>query len=1068
MSDKEYEPNLEFKLTPDQLKIYNGLKKIREDIAEFYLDGLRLMNDNKLNAKSHFLAHAAREIDGGLRDILAPKKEKNITQEKLRKGKFGNYDDYKEVKNHVASILTALDTDLKSKIAIEWIDIAINFARLAHRDSKNKKLRDPLEIEKLWKRYERVLLWLVGEYYNYLDRIDRILNYDEPSEEIMDILEKLLINPGVYTYFFANLKSPKWLKPLKDRGYFNLDKIPNAYELPENPGTISNPSWMPLLYLKKMIEKNHENPNPIITKITIEIVNSIIGNYDKINNINITSTTLDIISSLPADKIEHKHIEFIRTVLKLSNNNISYVSGYIKEKMLPTLLKGNQKDLVLHLLNIMFDFEFNGKLKPIMDYYWLPESLKRYEKAIFELCGINAAYVALEKIKEITNLNPYFKIAAIENNTQNLFPNDYDCLIVHFVRDICESLEPQDIENLLKDLLKEEAPIFKRLGIYLINHNYKELKNLFWDLKYNPLNIYGLRHEIYRLLNTHYKSFNDKEIQNLIEWIESIDIPEGLENDKKENNESEAYFKLIWINAVKESKNEKIQKLYQKYRKIYPHKIEHPDFYVFHGPTHTMIPRKPKKLCEKSNKEIADFLNTVDQENESLPRFSKDGTYATFSKCSETNPIKFSKNLEPFLNIPRKNQHELLEGLYEALRNGEDFEWEEILNFIEKIIDSETFWKEKYSNFNYRDWIISTIANIIEDKSKDDSIPFKKDLLPKVTEILIKLAKKTDSELYLMEDIVTSVLNSPIGKIYYAMINFALSNKDLWYNSIKPFIEKNLDNPSVELSVVLSQYLPHIFVFDKAWIIQNIDRIFNEKNWENAFTAYIYHPNPIYEGIFKILKEKGYYEKAINTDFKDENASQNLTYQICSTYLFDYEDLDDENSLISKLIKKQDLNQLSEIVRFFLMQKDGNYEIAKLKVKPIWRRLYKLVSKDPANFKDLITDLSKLLVFIDELDDEVFEWLMLSVKFMKTGYNCWIFIENLLKYIEKSPKKVAKIFIEMLNNGIYPDYKKENIQKIVEILYEKGEKESADKICNMYGKKNMHFLRELFKKYNEF
>lgn len=89
-----------------------------------------------------------------------------------------------------------------------------------------------------------------------------------------------------------------------------------------------------------------------------------------------------------------------------------------------------------------------------------------------------------------------------------------------------------------------------------------------------------------------------------------------------------------------------------------------------------------------------------------------------------------------------------------------------------------------------------------------------------------------------------------------------------------------------------------------------------------------------------------------------------------------------------------------------------------------------------------------------------FEWLLFSTKHIKSS-NFFI-VENLLNCIEKSPKEVAAIFIEILNNGTYPEYKKEDIINIVETLYEKGEKESAGKICNLYGMNNMHFLRPLY------
>jgi len=60
---------------------------------------------------------------------------------------------------------------------------------------------------------------------------------------------------------------------------------------------------------------------------------------------------------------------------------------------------------------------------------------------------------------------------------------------------------------------------------------------------------------------------------------------------------------------------------------------------------------------------------------------------------------------------------------------------------------------------------------------------------------------------------------------------------------------------------------------------------------------------------------------------------------------------------------------------------------------------------------------------------------------------------------------VGEIYLESLNAGIFPDYKKEDIQKIVRTLYKKGEKDFANKICNLYGEKGFDFLKEVFDEY---
>ena len=57
------------------------------------------------------------------------------------------------------------------------------------------------------------------------------------------------------------------------------------------------------------------------------------------------------------------------------------------------------------------------------------------------------------------------------------------------------------------------------------------------------------------------------------------------------------------------------------------------------------------------------------------------------------------------------------------------------------------------------------------------------------------------------------------------------------------------------------------------------------------------------------------------------------------------------------------------------------------------------------------------------------------------------------------------IYLEMLNNKIYPDYPPTDIQEIVRILYNQGCKEEAAKICNLYAAAGFDFLRELYEEY---
>ena len=59
-------------MTDTQKNIYDGLKSIGEEISSFYNDALNIIDKDDLVSQSYLLAHIAREIDGGLRDILSP------------------------------------------------------------------------------------------------------------------------------------------------------------------------------------------------------------------------------------------------------------------------------------------------------------------------------------------------------------------------------------------------------------------------------------------------------------------------------------------------------------------------------------------------------------------------------------------------------------------------------------------------------------------------------------------------------------------------------------------------------------------------------------------------------------------------------------------------------------------------------------------------------------------------------------------------------------------------------------------------------------------------------------
>ncbi|WP_422859654.1 hypothetical protein ACOKFD_01610 [Flagellimonas sp. S174] len=191
------------------------MKSIGEEISSFYNDALNIIDKDDLVSQSYLLAHIAREIDGGLRDILSPLSAKEELQKDPSLKNRGN----------AASILVALDLKLDDPFALKYIEVSSKFQKYAHRRGATKAPRNPTEVIQLWKEYEAILLKLVGSFINQLNRIERIAKFEEPTNQILEALKNLFSDKQKERHFYINLKKVSWLKPLYNKGFFSPEYI---------------------------------------------------------------------------------------------------------------------------------------------------------------------------------------------------------------------------------------------------------------------------------------------------------------------------------------------------------------------------------------------------------------------------------------------------------------------------------------------------------------------------------------------------------------------------------------------------------------------------------------------------------------------------------------------------------------------------------------------------------------------------------------------------------------------------------------------------------------------------
>jgi hypothetical protein len=271
---------------------------------------------------------------------------------------------------------------------------------------------------------------------------------------------------------------------------------------------------------------------------------------------------------------------------------------------------------------------------------------------------------------------------------------------------------------------------------------------------------------------------------------------------------------------------------------------------------------------------------------------------------------------------------------------------------------------------------------------------------------------------------------------------------------------------SLDFSVVLGQYYPHLTYLDEKWAQTNVNSVFSKEDtihWKVAFSGYLFYASSIHKAVYLLLRLNEHYAMALNTDFADGKVATRLVQHICIGYLRGFENLEDETGLVARLLRKANLLQLSEIVGFFWLLRDELTDDMRIKVKPLWRELYHILAakKDDPAYREVMANTSKWLSLIQDIDGETLEWLMLSAKCFRADYETAFFVEYLAQHSTKWPKEVGKLYLQMLDSGIYPQYQVDHIQETVRTIYA-FDKETADRICNAYGAKGIEFLRQIY------
>lgn len=1049
--------------TERQNELHRQLLSIGKEIAAFYSDALKILSAEHLESRVNLLAHLAREIDGGLRDVFVLKTDSKVCDICGHETR---------IPSHLESICLALGVDKDNDLAKKWFYVATDFHKFSHRHGVWKTPREIEEFIPLWHKYEDVLFEVVGTYYRLLDRIDIVISNDSPTKEILQTLPNMFSVQAREQYFFSKLDKMGWLKPLNDAGFFNPENNPEPQKNSDKSGYII-PYWSALNFVERMAQRAQSNEE---IDIIVGIVDKIID-YKKDGKRNNNSRTdyqcFKIIYLLPLSKLTKKHLDFIADSM-VSDFYNSLIASDIGKVLIPKIVQEKDNRRLLEIIEIVTRYNIIekgsiNKVEPLVEEYWFEDIVNKNNQQIISVCGSELTSLLIDRIKEIKKIDSHsfnhVFIPTIEDHEQHSHLCIYETLLIKFLRNALLVTQFDELKLLIQKLLYDEGIIFRRLAFYIINQRYKELDEFLWNIDYNPTSIFECKHELYELFKNHVKEFNQGHISRIIEWIEFVKSSDANEDQSKKHI---AYFRKEWYSSLLASEDKRIKENYEKNEKINPVLIEHAGFnswvQAWYG---DISPLQEPKLRSMESKAIAEYLiNFKDEDCIRTP--TSMGLAETLTKTVKSSPQSHSEGTQEYANIPMIYRHAILEGFSQAWNDKKEFNWRKVLDYILHTVRNETSIKDGRVGFDYYDWFIAQACKLIADGAKFDNHAFDANLLSVAKEILLLINTKVNFGKCGSEDYITFTLNSTKGKVLEAMLNYSLrfaraSKNKIWDEDIQNVFDKELkSNPSIELHTILGQYIQNFLYINEEWLKNNVPIIFPRDNKElchAALSGYFLNPT-VYGKLYQIFRDSEIYNNALQRwQENPKYINERLVAHICLAYVEGWESIEDEKGLINLLLKEKETHK--EIITFFSKNSEYLKLQNKSKIKTLWKTLY-ILNKD--SDKTILNQLTKWLKIFDTLDDEIFEWSKEGLKYPRPTWESYHFIEALKKFVGTEPKKVGELFLLFIESSeSLHNYKEEDVILIVQILYNKKEKMLADKICNMCGERGFHMLRETYK-----
>lgn len=891
---------------------------------------------------------------------------------------------------------------------------------------------------------------------------------------------------------------------LQEAGLF--DSARNPAPVPVEPsGSVRLPYWNALDYLVAVAKVAGERDDQSLANKVLDVVRSVSreSGARTRDNYHTWRKLAEIIGLVPRAAVTLEDVQLIPDWLG-SRFDRGMVGRALDEGALRTFLASDSDqdlekavEILRHCTAILWvdateSGEGTDKPVTVVDDYQLKQLIDSHAAAFGAKTGRRAAKICLERVREVFRTNRRGEYSrsyrpAVEDHEQNHRWNGPENRSVDGLRKVllgwCDS-DPVGVKTFVEALLRDNAEIVRRIGIYVLGERWTDLRSLYLPVAGAELFQSGHLHELYNLLEQRFGEMSDEEKNATVEAIRNLPRPTWGDDPDRSLKRRQRQ----WLSAIVGKGHLATDAWNAELTADASIGIpEHPDF-----DTYMQISFSPGP-APYDVQELVTFAREgviVEKLNAFVPSDTWRGPtmealVAKIEEAVRTAPESFLELLPQFLTAKRPFQHALIWGLKQVwdapsdkgVKVDWDRWWEKLVGFFEQVVGAEELWTEKIDEKQdfvpNRDWISSSVADFLKAGTQNDERAYAEDLLPRtrsLIELLLINARAVDQP---SDDAMTQAINSPKGKAVEALFSQTLrgcrvadlstaGHAEAWAN-MRPLFEAELakcKNSNYEFSTLCGAYLAHLDYVDPEWLGAAVNQMFPSDFAANAACAVdglaYAHAN---RRVYGLLVANGIVDRALRFDLKGRYALEKLIERVAVAYLWGDEELDSPRfSFLFGPGRDKDL----EYATHFFWSASGEHlsDVQKERILAFWERCIAWANETSERPAKLMSALSTLSCYLKSVEGREGDLLLAVAPYVVVGHNAEHFVEGLRRFVDESPARVSAILGKLLETyQPFFDYE-DHLKSLLVRLAENGRREDAIKYAERL--RDLQGMQELF------